>query len=728
MYKYILDNDEDKYIYLQTNTAEGTTAISIYNESTGEFRLYRNNDTGAYPLAGNLPITKDNAVMWHAGEILYISVKTSLDLENTFLMYLSNSLNISDKINNEYFISTKEKVDNTIEYKEIYTETLLSAESDAYSEGYIYTDKVSELSSFVYYAIPINTNGYFWLNSSANNYSSIDSITIINEINAQFNRFYRTRDTSIGSGPMPYSEETKKYIAANSILYLNTNSNLKNGLADIIYLQEIKNQYCLNNNVPLTDQMKSEINEMVDSNTGAYSIIETVLDPLSLNEQPTVEILSGYYHQQNGMVQLSAYTTWVYQFDHDIQVYTTDVLAAPGATPYLSISICYNTGYIDGTAKSWFRNYNNSVGLPTSANPLTVLAGEYLIISRQSSSFNSEVYIIDSTSYKMQLSSNINLAQYHINQVKSQIASSTYKSNKVKYENSGNGGLYIAQAQVYGYVVWEFHHFYSELTNADGWRINIVYLYDDAMNMVYNLSTNGEWECALHLAADKTNNKKRIDFSGLGLHGDEVYNDIKFLIDGAWYSEEDLNKLSSWTEFKNITVYENSKLYDPGTGDSSNTLTQMQAGELTEIANHYKRYIFEGTKCTIYQKIEWLINDTTTSCYLAMFPIAKSVSSYIIDNTNFIQKDLANGYYNSTTAKSITMINDSDEICIRGSFSILNYDCGGTQYGNFSSTDNNGNAYNKCYYYCKAGDIAAGEIWNTTTEYEWFIGIPYNNE
>ena len=75
------------------------------------------------------------------------------------------------------------------------------------------------------------------------------------------------------------------------------------------------------------------------------------------------------------------------------------------------------------------------------------------------------------------------------------------------------------------------------------------------------------------------------------------------------------------------------------------------------------------------------------------------------------------------------MINDSDSICIKGTFSILNYEAAGTQYTTFSSTDNGGGNYNKCYYHIRSNaSVTTGEIWNTTTEYDWNVGIPHESE
>lgn len=254
----------------------------------------------------------------------------------------------------------------------------------------------------------------------------------------------------------------------------------------------------------------------------------------------------------------------------------------------------------------------------------------------------------------------------------------------------------------YGYVRYDFNHYINASTNADGWGIYLAWTTNDDFIDLYQITTGGEWEAAIHL----TNSP---DFSGLRAHGSEIYSEIKVFIDNQYFDNPaDITEL---TGFDELRIFEKSKFYSP-------------RDEVTEIADHYKEYIWKDNKLTINQKVVWLVNDTLTSSYLAMFPIAKAVTNQFVDRTGWKYKDISSGSpsYNSNDCTSVMLYGTELDHNIRAVFSILNYDAAGTQYKTFSLTDNGGGNYNKCYYHIKGnGTVNINEEWHTTTEYQFFI-------
>ncbi len=245
-----------------------------------------------------------------------------------------------------------------------------------------------------------------------------------------------------------------------------------------------------------------------------------------------------------------------------------------------------------------------------------------------------------------------------------------------------------------GFVRYDIHHSVVPEINCDCWRIDNAYHCDDDLNEMKMLSEEGEWECAVAL-------KNRPDFSGGIMHGDEVFSDIKFVIDGK---NKCLTELFDVLEFENMRIIENSLLFDP----KDNT---------TVIANHGKEYIFTKDGLDLKQALTWQVADELSSCFLAMFPISKRVTDHVYFDVDYTQSKIQNPpCYHVENCKRATLY--SDEHNFYADFSVSEYPHGYEGGDVCRVIDNNGSMYNKTYFrICTAGKSVVGQTWKSVTHY-----------
>ena len=234
-------------------------------------------------------------------------------------------------------------------------------------------------------------------------------------------------------------------------------------------------------------------------------------------------------------------------------------------------------------------------------------------------------------------------------------------------------------------------HCVKETDNANVWRL--MYLYRITNTLVVDVLTRkGEFECALHLA-------DRTDFSGGIVHGDEVDRRVTFIGDGKILTAANASGF-----YKKFLVVRNSYLYDPN--DST-----------TVIAEHGCEYIFTPGKLTINQSVKWLVSETLTNCYLAMYPVLKTYSANRYDDTDF--KVTANPESGLSVtipnAKCVTEYSRN----VLSKMSVPTYPTGLTGGDCALLSDNGGLPYNKVYFpICSSGQTQIGEMWKSSTEYE----------
>ena len=275
------------------------------------------------------------------------------------------------------------------------------------------------------------------------------------------------------------------------------------------------------------------------------------------------------------------------------------------------------------------------------------------------------------------------------------------KNLKIKYSDSDNGHLYIYRKKFVGYVMYDFVHSIDDSKNSNVWRIDKAYAVTDTLTLRFNITTYGEWECALHL-------KDRSDFSGGIVHGDEIVTDIVFFVNGI---PVDITSYTDVTDIDSLSIVQTSNLYDPA--DSS-----------TIIATHGSEHIF-GEEVTINQRILWKVDSKITACYLAMHLPSKSVTDRFYSDKNFTPETIANPL-NKTTTKAKKVCVYSADGTVNTEMEVTEYPTGYTGGDMLLMTDNGGNAYNKCYFVISNDsngiDVAKNTFWKSQTIYRFEIG------
>ena len=339
---------------------------------------------------------------------------------------------------------------------------------------------------------------------------------------------------------------------------------------------------------------------------------------------------------------------------------------------------------IKGTAGTRYRLSDNN--LPTQANPLTVPAGTVLVYTFPATKYYSVVYKDQLSNI---LSNAVRLNEGQLAQIPGQ------KKVYFKYSNTSGGDSSSEHLDVYtpykeGFIRYLVVHTESQSINSDVWRISLAYIADSAFNDVTQITTSGEWECAIHLP-------DRSDFSGGYAHGDEVLiSDPTFFKDGI---PVDITEFTDYTPCNEFSFVERTTMHDPDTPTRG-------------IAEHGSAHIFSKEKLKIQQSVLWLVDTALTNTYLAMLPIAKAVSHSFYTNARHIVTAIGNTSHTESKATEAVIYGDN----VKCKFSVPVYS---PVSAYFFETDNGGSAYNKCYFAVAATSVTHGDVWMTETDYEF---------
>ena len=268
------------------------------------------------------------------------------------------------------------------------------------------------------------------------------------------------------------------------------------------------------------------------------------------------------------------------------------------------------------------------------------------------------------------------------------------------YLSYSSGAMNIFLPANNGLLKYVFEHDVDASKNADIWRIEYVALCNSIGAEMKTITVHGEWEAAILL-------HNRADFSGGILHGDEVLSNISFFADGQLVN---ISRDISCLYFNELRILQTSTMYDPN--DST-----------TPIATHTSEHLFTKDGLTINQSLEWLVDTGVTNSYMAMFPVAKAVtSSYCTDKDYTPQAIPSSPNVTIPGVRSINIWSDSARVfCV---FGVGNYRGLDDSKMRLLISDNNGdNVYNKCYFYLNDADgttVNVGDVWKTTTFYKIF--------
>lgn len=423
--------------------------------------------------------------------------------------------------------------------------------------------------------------------------------------------------------------------------------------------------------------------------------VKNVYGELKLDNPKVTLVGYGYLNDYGVFQENEDYVTYYVRVENDCDCYFVN-----NNYTYYSIISFYDLPFNNANRISSRLRYvsGGDNTAPRIGSKLSLTGGNYIGITYTTAEVgaNSYLYLNDPSLY-VELSDNVHLGDTQKTEVE-QIASS--KCYLDYYGSTNNDGVYIYTPQPNGFLRYDFKHAYVTSINADNWRIDSLYAVDDSFNSRFQCTTSGEWECAVRLSG-------RPDFSGGRAHGDEVYTYLLFLVDGTPYQYSDLSALGV-ASFETLKIIETTTLYDPN--DS-----------VTAIATHYREYTFTKENVTIRQKLVWSITDTADACYLAMFPVAKTVSDMCYLDTVYQPDDTTDFYGDNAKAKKATVY--SDTLGFLGSFEITKYPTGLVGGDILNIRDNGGGDYNKMYYnVCTGGTVTTGDVWDSETIYTFNIG------
>jgi hypothetical protein len=265
-----------------------------------------------------------------------------------------------------------------------------------------------------------------------------------------------------------------------------------------------------------------------------------------------------------------------------------------------------------------------------------------------------------------------------------------YKNNAGEHSSNERVDIYIPQSK--GYILYSLVHTISASINVNIWRMGYTWYCNDNFEKITQLTIDGEWECAVKLDG-------RDDFSGGYAHGDQILSTIKFFVDGA---NVDITSFTTLTPINNFVCVQSSELFDP-------------ANNSNKIADLGCVHIFNNEGLTIKQALKWAISDTLSTCFLAMFPVSKSVSDSFYTNIDYNPRSITFGTF-SKDINDVTLYKNNGDYTF--DFSIPEY-VKGLSGEVFLLTDNGGYNYNKCYYQvCNSGTVSINDLWQTMTKYK----------
>lgn len=337
--------------------------------------------------------------------------------------------------------------------------------------------------------------------------------------------------------------------------------------------------------------------------------------------------------------------------------------------------------------------YNRSGGnLPSEANPLKCQAGTALIFTEGKTSGVWELIV----------ESGYVLNDDQVEDIATRIET-TAKKNYLKYISGSGSDDSSERVEVYipnidGYIRYDFVHTEKASINADVWRVGYAYHTDDSFVEDYAITTAGEWECAVKLSG-------RNDFSGGHAHGDEVMQNITFIIDGKVAT---LSNFASMTPFSDLTIIEDSKLFDPDDGT-------------THFANHGSEHHFTSEGLTVRQSLKFVVAETVVTAYMAMLPIAKAVSNYVVPDSTF--EPLATTEERRLYNTESVIVYKSDGK-VKAVFEVPKFEYLNNSDYTFLCLDNGSTEYNKCYF-CNtlsSVNVTSGKILKSETRYSFSVG------
>lgn len=446
--------------------------------------------------------------------------------------------------------------------------------------------------------------------------------------------------------------------------------------------------------------------EITDLKTQLDNVITVSQDvvPVEVSNVENVTKLSGCNSAPRSSspigIEISVLNTmdtywWVADKDCDIYFANSEYLPA-----YVSITVA--SGFIETEtsgssiflkcASAGTRYRKSDSNLPTENSKLTLHTGDAIAVTITATK--------NVTLYGYKTTETIAPNEDFKNEILAGVAD---KHCQIKYISGAGSEKSTERVEIYiptvdGFVRYDFLHSESSSNpyNADIWHIGYAYHITESMIEDYALTTQGEWECAIKLSGE--------NFAGGFAHGNEVFTNIIFLVDGV---AKDITQITTPTDFEELIIIQNSNYYDPSDGT-------------TVFAAHGMEYIFNESGVTINQSVGFSVASTVETMYMAMFPVAKAVSDTVVPNNTFVPFSTSNAIRIFDT-DSVTIYKSTGK-CV-ATFSAPVWELLNNGYS-FLCLDNGSTEYNKCYFVNTLVDVsvAQNKLLKSVTKYNFIVG------
>lgn len=445
-------------------------------------------------------------------------------------------------------------------------------------------------------------------------------------------------------------------------------------------------------------------------------IIKSVFNHIYVTDIPSVIKEANCYANalqepiSVGLVPYESYDSYWFYANKNLEIYfdNNDI----SNLSYVSICVGATPSGTWDTEPTRFMRCSNSAryrksdnNLPTIDDKLSVTDGSIIVITVPVNQdckiyINNATVIADTLGLDLKQTSGTDTTRAMSQKATTDLVNEKIaKKCIVKYETgtfeNATERLLIYTPTTSGYIRYNMNHYEKAEINADSWGIYGAYAVDSNLENAIALTTPGEWECALHLEG-------RPDFSGGITHGDEIYSNLYIFVDGKLTQLNEITTIS----FDELRIVEDSTLYDPN-------------DNVSEIASHGREYIFSIEELKLNQNVTWKVAESLTSCYMAMFPPAKTITNAVYTNLDFIPYNIPVPFVGKTESNVTKSNIYSSESGFFAEFEITKYPTGLPGGDKWLLTDNGGGDYNKMYYIiCNSGASSVGEQWNTTTHYK----------
>ncbi len=244
-----------------------------------------------------------------------------------------------------------------------------------------------------------------------------------------------------------------------------------------------------------------------------------------------------------------------------------------------------------------------------------------------------------------------------------------------------------------GYINYNIAHTVVPKIVCDTWRLSYAFACDDRLANEYPITPNAEWDMAVKLCG-------RDDFIGGRMHGDEVFTDMRLLIDGE---AREMTALTETIPFEEVRVQVDSVGYDPADHESVALL-------------HSKEIAVTAKGVILTQRVEWQNDYALESGYLAMMPPAKSLTDFYYTDVDPTPRPITEHRFEVEGCRSATLFGKESGFSFR--MAVPRYPV--CELGSlFLMSDNKSDRYNKMYFpVCRDFSVKRGECWESRTEYE----------